>query len=1173
LPCLLELLEARQLLAVNVALNANDRHQTIDGFGTSMAWWVPNLYEQEAWRNTFYQDLGSSILRADLNILALAGSDNNLATPVTMVEDLQTNINQFDWNAVPVARYGGVAQAAQSKKLDDFKMIGSIWTPPHWMKGVEKNPSTGESTGVQPVIAQVGDYLNSIGGSLIDSASNLQQFGRYVAAYVKGFEQHFGVPMYAISVQNELAFHVGYNSSVYDPSLYVKALKAVANAFTHYGISTKIMGPEDVGVGDVSDPYILKRQFEYINAIRNDPEAMEALDIYAIHGYANDGITTSRSAPMWSQYWNGRNVTPTWTGIKNDGKPSWMTEISGEPTTWEGALRLAGSVTDALVQSDVSAWVYWQMSEGTTPTASALTAGADTTAVKYTAAKHFFRYIRPGAVRVGATPSDPAGVYVSSFVRDADHTLTTVLVNEGTTNQTVNLSLSGITVPSFTLARQSTSSAQWVDLGAINTSNNTASINLPAGAIITLQGSTVGAPAQTPFKGSPFAIGAGSTTIQTEDFDNGGEGVAYHDLEPANIGGKYRTNEGVDLESAGSGAVGANVGFGKAGEWLEYTANVASGGAYTFSANVAAAADNGKFHLEVDGVDVTGSLTIPNTGGWQSWRPLSKSGINLAAGSHILRLVMDANGTSGYVGNIDSFTFTAVPIQPPPGAQTPFGSTPNLSSGSATTIEVEDFDDGGEGAAFHDADPANNGGAYRQTPVDIQTLSGDTSPYNVGWTQAGEWLEYTFTADAGTYDLAFRVASNGAGGTFHAEIDGANVTGSLAVPNTGGWQNWTTVSKSAVSVSAGTHVLRLAMDSVGATGAVGNFNFIKFVSIVAPPAGQKPYGGMPVAISKNSPATIELENFDQGGEGVAFHDTEAGNNGGQYRVGDGVDIESVSGDTGAYNVGWATAGEWLEYTVNVAEAGSYNVDFRIASNGAGGAFHLEVDGADVTGSITVPNTGAWQNWKTITKSVNLPAGQHVLRLAMDTVGSTGAVGNFNYMKLSGSTVTPPPTGSTPFSGTPVTINTGSVATVQAEHFDNGGEGVAYHDLDNTNQGNQFRSTGVDIESVSGDSGSYNIGYARAGEWLKYSVNVLTGGTYTLDFRVASAASGGKFHLEVDGADVTGQLALNSTGGWQSWQTLSKTGVTLTAGQHVLRLVMDAENPSGYVGNFNSIAIR
>src|SRR5262249_23178700 len=90
---------------------------------------------------------------------------------------------------------------------------------------------------------------------------------------------------------------------------------------------------------------------------------------------------------------------------------------------------------------------------------------------------------------------------------------------------------------------------------------------------------------------------------------------------------------------------------------------------------------------------------------------------------------------------------------------------------------------------------------------------------------------------------------------------------------------------------------------------------------------------------------------------------------------------------------------------NVGINGTYKLDFRVASNGAGGKFHLEVDGKDVTGALSVPNTGGWQTFKTIEKTgVYLAAGPRALRLVMDSGGATGAVGNFNYLTISPDTL-------------------------------------------------------------------------------------------------------------------------------------------------------------------------
>src|SRR5215470_18014437 len=99
-----------------------------------------------------------------------------------------------------------------------------------------------------------------------------------------------------------------------------------------------------------------------------------------------------------------------------------------------------------------------------------------------------------------------------------------------------------------------------------------------------------------------------------------------------------------------------------------------------------------------------------------------------------------------------------------------------------------------------------------------------------------------------------------------------------------------------------------------------------------------PFSGTPTPV----PGTIQAEDFDNGGEGVAYHDTGSTTNaGGAYRS-TGVDIEAAAG--GGYDVGWIAAGEWLNYTVNVASAGTYTVQVKIASPN-GGAMHVGFNNA------------------------------------------------------------------------------------------------------------------------------------------------------------------------------------------------------------------------------------
>jgi hypothetical protein len=475
------------------------------------------------------------------------------------------------------------------------------------------------------------------------------------------------------------------------------------------------------------------------------------------------------------------------------------------------------------------------------------------------------------------------------------------------------------------------------------------------------------------------------------------------------------------------------------------------------------------------------------------------------------------------------------------------------------TIEIENFDQGAAGVAYSDSTGGNSGGQYRATDVDIEATADSTGAFNIGWVYPGEWLKYTVNVPAaGAYAFEFRVAApTGGGGTFHIEANGVNVTGPVSIPSTGGWQTWTTVTRSAVNLSAGSQPWKLVIDATGASGFVGNLNYIR-VTGPAAAAGSTPYTGTPVSL----PGMLQIENFDNGGEGVAYHDTSNGNEGGQYRP-EGVDVEASSDTGGGYHAAYAFAGEWLAHTVNVASAGNYDIEARVASNGSGGTFHIEINGVDRTGPFTVPNTGGWGTWTTIRKTgLALSAGRQVWRLVMDTNGPTTAVGNLNYLRVSAGS------GAAPFGGTPVALP----GTVQLENFDNGVEGVAFHDLSPSNEGGQYRTTGVDIEPTTDAGGGYHLGWVFAGEWLRYSVNVTTAGTYDIEMRVASNGTGGTFHLEVNGVDRTGPFSVPNTGGWQTWTTLRRTGLALNAGPQVFRLVMDTNGPTTAVANLNYLRV-
>ncbi len=146
-----------------------------------------------------------------------------------------------------------------------------------------------------------------------------------------------------------------------------------------------------------------------------------------------------------------------------------------------------------------------------------------------------------------------------------------------------------------------------------------------------------------------------------------------------------------------------------------------------------------------------------------------------------------------------------------------------LGSASFSDVQVDTFDladalwiEAEDYAAYADSDAGNNGGAYRSDDVDIEASTDTNGGFNVGWTQAGEWLEYPVELLAGQYRICSRVASDTGGGQFSLSLNGQQVA-QHSVANTGGWQSWVTVRSALFATQAGARTLRVDVQG-------GNFN-------------------------------------------------------------------------------------------------------------------------------------------------------------------------------------------------------------------------------------------------------------------------------------------------------------------------------------------------------------
>ncbi len=158
--------------------------------------------------------------------------------------------------------------------------------------------------------------------------------------------------------------------------------------------------------------------------------------------------------------------------------------------------------------------------------------------------------------------------------------------------------------------------------------------------------------------------------------------------------------------------------------------------------------------------------------------------------------------------------------------------------------------------------------------------------------------------------------------------------------------------------------------------------------------------------------------------------------------------------------------------------------------------------------------------------------------------------------------------SVPFLGTPFTIN----QQIQAENFDSGGEGAAYHDTTPGNTGGALRLLeGVDIAATTDTGGGFSVVDTAPGEWMAYTVNVPTAGQYYVETRLASASSGGSFHYEWNGLNVSGGIPIPNTGSTSTYLTLKTGPISLSAGVNTLRLVLNNAG-SASLGSFNWIRL-
>ena len=133
-------------------------------------------------------------------------------------------------------------------------------------------------------------------------------------------------------------------------------------------------------------------------------------------------------------------------------------------------------------------------------------------------------------------------------------------------------------------------------------------------------------------------------------------------------------------------------------------------------------------------------------------------------------------------------------------------------------------------------------------------------------------------------------------------------------------------------------------------------------------------------------------------------------------------------------------------------------------------------------------------------------------------------------------------------------------TIPAAYYDIGARGLSYSDSDYWNDGDGgyndgwvFRNDGVDVEGSDDDINiPYTVGWTEAGEWLGYTIQNVTPGTYDVSFSIAAPSSGGIFYAQLEGQNL-GVIDVPATGGWYNWDDIPAQTVTLSEGDKFLKI--------------------
>ena len=597
--------------ASTVEVNLDEEHQVIRGFGGMV---------HNQWQG------GAGLSDADAE-LAFGTGDGHLGLNTLRIP---VYANSGDYNKEVAA-----AKSAKKYAGDDFLFYATPWTSNY--AGANQHV---KSSDYQKYV----DHLNEF------------------TAYMK----NQGIPLDAISISNEPDWCGEW--ACWSADEIYNFTKGYADKMRKNG--TKVISTES-----------FRYDKNLYNKVLNDASALKNWDILGAHFYASEASTgdnffeyslaDQKGIERWmtEHYTESQGSGNYWRKVMNTGD-----QANQNKRDTVRAMDVGYEIHRAMVVGNFNQYTWWYirrcygliMDKDFGNKLSIPQNEIGKISKRGYIMSQFARFIRPGAIRVGATAKPEANLFASAYKSaDGDSTIV-VLVNRDYKNgKTVTINVKGADIQTFHM--YTTSEAKnAVDEGEIEVVNGSATITMDAGntsnkdCIVTL----VGVGEQVIIPREPFGgkVAQLPGKIEVEDFDIPGSGKGnntYKDKDSENKGeSKYREGLGVDLYDEGSGVV---LGMTQAGEWLEYTVNVTADGEYDAVASVSSGNETSSFKMLLDGNDFIPETAVPKTGDdWSVYKEISLGKVKLTKGEHIIRLEI----TSDYA-NIDWFRIGSAAAEDP----------------------------------------------------------------------------------------------------------------------------------------------------------------------------------------------------------------------------------------------------------------------------------------------------------------------------------------------------------------------------------------------------------------------------------------------------------------------------------------------------------------------------